>query len=432
MHRLLHFLPIAVLLLVLAVPTGSIVAKEAAAYDLYATTEQGGGFIPIDPLSLAPLAGKPPFAAGVDYPQVAVSTDGSTVVSIDPSQGPLDARITVRDGVLGNVRTRITTQNAVYNPRLSADGSRLVVEPTVTCGPSGCDARTLYTYDTRSGTLVSKAVVDLGDPVWPDMFHPSGHRIYMPFYERLEPPDGGPATPAAAPAAVPGPWPLQIAVFDLDSGEEVDRVTVPDVMAGSWQLSATVQAYVGAHELPAIALSPDGSRIAVVDARSDRLTVLETATMEPVATLAIHEREGLASRLLGWLGLMPQPVSAKVSEGTQLAATFAADGQSLYLTGSTITVGETYEQIEGEGRGLTRIDLESGEIIARSLEGYEMQAIIAAPDGRSVYAVLTNPPWWEGSQAPRYVLARHDAVTLEPLTKRAFDNWIQVLLVSSS
>jgi hypothetical protein len=429
MRRLLHFLPIAVLLFVPAVPTGNIVAKEVAAYDLYATTEQGGGFIPIDPLSLAPLAGKPPFAAGINYPQVAVSTDGMTVVSIDPSQGPLDAWLTVRDGVLGNVRTRITTEQAVYSPRLSADGSRLVVEPTVTCGSSGCDARTLYTYDTRSGTLVSTAVVDLGDPVWPDMLHPSGERIYMPFYERPEPPKAGLGTPPSG--AVPGPWPLQIAVFDLDTGEEVDRMTVPGVMAGAWQVSTTDQMYLGAHVTPAIALSPDGSRIAVVDAMSDRLTLIDTTTMEPVATLAIHERAGLAERLLTWLGIVPQPVAAKVSEGTQIAATFAADGQSLYLTGSEITAGDTYEEIEGVGRGLVRIDLGSGEIVARSLEEYEMQAIIAAPDGRSVYAVLTNPPWWEGSQAPRYVLVRHDAVTLQPLTKRAFDTWIQVLLVPS-
>lgn len=390
-------------------------------FALYVTNDQGRAYRPIDPLSLTDLGDDGAITFDHDWPQLAVSADGSTFVTIDPSQGPLDNWITVRDGVGGPVRQTITPGEAVYNPRLSADGSRLVAEPSVICGPTGCGERTWYTWDTRTAEPLATTRADLGAPVWPDLIDPAGERLYYPFYDRQ-------ASSATANDSS-GPWPLQIAAFDLDTGQEIARASVPGVSAGSWQAESIDQMYVGEMELPAFALSPNGSRFAVIDAALDTLTVLDAGTLAVLETHAIHGPESLTDRLLGWLGLIPQSAQAKVSEGRALHAAWSADGQSLYLTGHEIEVGETMDDVTGRGLGISKIEVATGEITAVALEGRNADFIVPAPDGRSLYVLMPEIPWWDNGGGSAFVLRRLDADSLETMTERRLDAWSQIMLV---
>lgn len=432
-HPVRHRLIATVISVLVALSTATVAANprdsDASAFALYATIDQGQEYRPLDPLTLDDMAGAEPLTFEHEWPQTAVSADGSTFVTINSSQGPLDDWIRVQDGVGGPERLTITPAEAVFNPRLSADGARLVVQPTITCGLTGCGERTWHTYDTRTGELVSTIKSENTDPVWPDMIDPAGTRLYDPFHEQ-PPLRTSTTTPEPGDLSGTGPWPLQIAAYDLGTGEVVARTTVPEVFAGSWQTESIDQMYVGEMLIPAIALSPDGSRIAVVDAAVETLTLLDSATLEVVETHSIHESEGIARRLLGWLGIAPETARAKVSEGRSIRAAFSADGQHLYLTGHEIEVGETVEEITGHGLGLLRIDVRNGEITARAMEGHDAETILPAPDGRSVYVLRPERPWWDNeSQNPTYILQRLDAETLSPLAQRPFTTWPQVMLV---
>ncbi len=392
-------------------------AESAQPFALYVSTDQGRAYQPIDPGSLEDADAGDALTFDHDWPHLTISADGSTSVTIDPSQGPLDNWITVHDGLLGATRLTITVEEAVFNPRLSVDGERLVVEPSLMCGPSGCSPRTLYTYDTRTGELISKTATELTDTVWPDLLAPAGDRLHVPYYER-------------ATGVDTGPWQLWIATFDLESGRVIDRMTVPGVLAGSWQAESIDELYVGETVGPAIALAPDGSRIAVVDAPMQRLTLIDTATLEVVENHEIHAPESATDRLLGWLGIAPQTAEAKVSRGRWLQGVFAADGQHLYLTGHETDVGDTYEEIEGHGFGLMRIDTGSGQITASTLDGLDADLIVPAPDGESVYVLRQEIPWWEyDSVTSSSLVERRDADTLEPMAERRYDAWAQIMLV---
>lgn len=428
-----HALAVAAILIVLALPGAPIAAKphdgDTSHFALYATTNAGREYRPLDPQTLADINDAAPLTFTHEWPNLAVSADGSTFVAINPSQGSLERSIAVHDGVGGHERLAITPDETVYNPRLSADGSRLVVESSMGCGPTGCGARTWYTYDMGSGALVSTTHLDTSDPVWPDMLAPAGNRLYYTFVERTEP-RATPATPMPA-GIVTGPWPLQIATFDLDTGLEMARMTVREVFAGWWQGESINGMYVGEMEVPAIALSPDGSRIAVVDAAIETLTLLDAETLEVTATHSITRPESAWRQdVLEWLGIAPQTAQAKISQGRSVRATFSADGQHLYLTGHELEVGDTIQDFGGHGLGLMRIDVGSGEITAETLAGHDAETIMPAPDGRSIYVMRPAEPWWDNpSSNPNHVLQRLDAETLAPLAERSFAAWPQVMLM---
>lgn len=402
-------------------------ADNTQPFALHVTTNQGKAYQPIDPVSLNDLGDEGPLRFDHDWPHLAVSADGSTFVTINPSQGPLDDWIIVRDGIGGAVRQAITPGEAVYNPRLNADGSRLVAEPSLICGPTGCGERTWYTWDTRTGELLATTRADLGAPVWPDLLDPAGGHLYYAFYEQ---PRSSTSTPLPAEPSAVGPWPLQVASYDLTTGRETARATVPGVSAGSWQVESIDQMYVGEMELPALALSPDGSRLAVIDAALETLTLLDAGTLAVLETHAIHRPEGLADRLLGWLGVAPEAAQAKVSEGRAISATFSPDGDALLVSGYETEVGETIEDITSHGVGLLRIDVDSGEINADSLDGLHAEIVAPSPDGESIYVLRSAQTWWDrANQDPDFILYRLDADSLETIAERHFDAWPRIMLV---
>ncbi len=401
-------------------------ADNAHPFAHYVGTDQGKAYQPVDPVSLENVGAGGALTFDHEWPQLAVSADGSTFATINPSQGPLDRGITVRDGIEGTVIQTITPDEAVFNPRLNADGSRLIAEPTMICGPTGCGERTWYTWDTRTGQLMATTRADLGAPVWPDLVDPAGGHLYYAFYKQ---PGASTSTPESGVSSAVGPWPLQIARYDLTTGLETARITVPEVLAGSWQVESIDQMYVGEMMNPAVALAPDGSRLAVADAAMEQLTIVDAATLTVLDTHTIHRPKGLADRLLGWLGIIPQSAQAKVSEGGSIRATFSADGRHLYLSGHEIDIGKTIDDITGHGMGISKIEVSTGQMTAVTLEGHDAEVMIAAPDGQSLYILMPEQPWWDNGAGSKYLLCRLDAGTLETMSERLFDTWPQIMLV---
>jgi hypothetical protein len=423
-------------MLALGIALGSALAP--AAHSASATTDFGlfvsegerHEYQPLDPATLENRVGESALAFGFDHPSLAVSADGSTSVVIDPSQGSLEGWVSVRDGAFGPERLAIDTDAAIGSPRLSADGTRLVgAMGPYACGPSGCDARQLYLYDTVAGDLIAKTRIDLRRYIGVDLLAPDATRLYVPFVEGLPSPSH-PATPTPPGISETGPWPLRIAAFDLTTGEETGRIAVPDIMAGDWPVEPVDGVYAGAFVMPALALSPDGRTIAVVDAAMETLTLIDAASLEVMATRAIHEPESAVSRVLRWLGVLPESAEAKVANGRSVDATFSADGKALYLTGEELEVGESADDFIGHGFGLLRVEVATGEITARALEGHHPWRVVSSPDGRSVYVVRAATPWWDSDeQQPTDVLQRLDAVTLETLAARDLGEWPDLLLV---
>jgi len=427
-HPVRHALIATVVSIAFALSTATVGANplgdDTQPFALYVSTNQGQAYQSIDLMTLTDLDSASALMFDHDWPELAVSADGSTFVIIEPSRAGLDQWIAVRDGIGGTVRQTITPTETVYGPRLNADGSRVVVRAPHAdpCGPGRCPAQTWHTYDTSTGDLMATIRANDGDPLWPDLIDPAGERLYYPFYDRQ-------ASSSATANDSSGPWPLQIAAFDLDTGQEAATMTVPGVSAGSWQAESIDQMYVGEMELPAVTLSPDGSRLAVIDAALETLTLLDAGTLAVQETHAIHRSESLTDRLLGWLGLVPQSAQAKVSEGRSLRAAWSADGQSLYLTGHEIEVGETMDDITGPGLGISKIDVGTGDVTAVAREGRDADFMVPAPDRRSLYVLMPETPWWDNGGGSAYVLRRLDADSLETMAGRRFDAWPQIMLV---
>ncbi|HVL25770.1 MAG TPA: hypothetical protein VM450_16895 [Thermomicrobiales bacterium] len=418
-----------VVLVLLGWPVGAAAKPHGEAtpamFALYAGGDVSPELRPLDPLSLADRDDIAPLDLQSRWPIVATSADGSTFVIITNEstvndQGGLDdPAIVIRDGVNGPERARIALEGEAFSPLLSADGSRLVVSGGLACGVSGCTDQTWQVYDTTTGKVLA-TITGAGEPVWPNVIDPEGTRLYVPFYAR-------PAEDSA------GPWPLRIAAYDLATGEEAARMTVPDVLAGTWQAGTIDDAPLMRQLTPAIALSPDGAWIAVVDAAVTSLTLIDTGTMTVEAVHEIDRPESVAHRLARWLGLAPQEVSAKGMAGPAASAVFAADGAALYVTGSELRIGDTIESMSGEGMGVRRIDVASGQITAEVLRGQEVTQVLPAPDGNAVYALASVTPWWDSQiGASSYLLRRLDPATLKVTAERVYPQWPQVVMLASA
>jgi hypothetical protein len=432
------------------VPVGSTAASPAEStrpeYALYVAGGLGGPAAPslvrIDPVTLldsadhapAPFARLEAPSAGHDLEWFA-SGDGGTVLAVEnpPAVGgwlnSSDVTYTIFDAASGAVRARFHPPAWVQTPPLvSGDGTRLLVTGVArppsdvpnACWGGSCLAKSWpferrgpapqqdprerlrwYLVDTRDGRLVATMPVPVAAAgPWLD---PAGSRLYV--------------LSASVDTLGVGVGPATVTGFDLESGTETGRDVLPDLLLGLHVEGGQVR-----NDLPGVALSPDGRRLAVVHPDLAAITLIDAERMEIERAVAVHGRESIAARVLAWLGLAPAEVAAKGEPGTTISAVFAADGRSLYVFGYTST---DYE--EGQTLGLRTIDVATGEIVAESKDlatGAEPLAVRPAPDGRSVYVVRATG---DGGDA----LLRLDALTLDLGAQRLFSEDRQVILVSN-
>ena len=377
---------------------------DARPFALYAASVEDPTvpLVPLDPETLADLAGGEPLALTGFVPDVLVSADGSTMVHVE-HEGR--TTIVVSDGVGGTERLRFQPGQPGFGQHLSHDGRRFVTMGPLACSPDGCGTVRWSVFDTGDGRVITTVEGDAHGEMG-SLVDPGVERLYQLTYDRR---DGNDDV---------GPWPVEVVAFDLTTGEEVGRLAVLGVLGGSWWTRSIDGVPVGDRLTPAIALSPDGARLLVVDAATDQLTTIDAATMRVEGTRALSRPKGVAHRALRWLGIAPRTAVAKVSAGRWLDATFAPDGQHLYLWGAETDVGTAVDDIETTGLGIMRVHVESGEVRDEAPGGMMIQEVVPAPDD-TVYLHGSDPP-----RGGRYSGAEHllrlDSQSLETLAEREY------------
>jgi len=352
-----------------------------------------------------------------------LSEDGSTFVLSGN-----DGTIVVRDGLMGPERLRFFPDGTVGELALSRDGRRLVATVVADYSSANLKLPAWKVFDTADGRLLATVENDeSGDP-WEEWVVDAGaQRLY-----RLAYADG-----VAAGAQGAGPYPTVLIANDLVTGAEVGRLDLPGVRAGWWQSEETV-AIGGGQEpltealLPAVAVSHDGRRLAIVHADEDALTVVDTERLAIEATQTLARSASVLHRLVALLPLVPQSASAKTLEGTMLQAVFAPDGRHLYVFGVTSGV-ESGEPIF-HGLGLRVVDVESGEVEAVAFDGMPIERVVPSPDGGSLYVAgpaLDSADAESDTAMVPYLIWRVDAETLEVVAERSFTGWRWFLMRSA-
>ncbi|MDQ3513888.1 MAG: hypothetical protein M3462_09530 [Chloroflexota bacterium] len=340
-----------------------------------------------------------------------IRQDGSTMVQVEHGD---QTTIAVSDGVGGAERLRFPPDRPVHDQHLSRDGSRLVTVGTMSCDPSGCTAAEWTVFDTGDGHVISRVEGDTHGYGSDSLVDPEARRLYQ-----LIPIRGDEAE---------GPWPVAIVAFDLTTGKEIQRLAVPGVRGGNWWTRSVDDVLVGDQITPAVALSPDGAHLAVVDAETDQLTMIAAATMTVEGTQQLARAESLGHRVLGWLGIMPQTAEAKVTAGRWLDATFAADGEHLYLWGTESELGDSVEDIEMNGLGVMLVHVESGEILVEALGGMMVQAVVPAPDDDTVYLRGMSTPRGGRFSGIEH-LWRLDSQSLKTLAERDYRAYFEIAVL---
>lgn len=406
--RRLHRVPLATVALLLVTALRSAApatpanagAPNSSPFILYALAANSQQYLPLDPASLADMPGAQPIGVDELYGRL-LSEDGSTLVTL-PDRRTI---VVSPDGPTGAERRRFDSPEPVYLARLSRDGSRLVTGIPMNCGSSSCPAPIFRLYDTRDGRLVTTLTGARLE--YSGLFiDPDARRLYTTWFNR-----GGQRE---------GSWPLQIAAFDLSTGNQLASLTLPNVVYTEGPTRTVDQMPVARTFVPATVFSPDGTRFAAIDATTDELTVVDTATLTVAATRTIHRTESLAHRAARWLGLAPVPAAAKTMDGRYLDAVFSVDARYLYLWGVDGSVDDVSGVSTGHGLGLNAIDVASGEIVASALADHYVSDVVPAPDGGGLYVVDSAVvPWTVDHEVP-YRLSRLDTHTLRSQAEREY------------
>jgi hypothetical protein len=343
-----------------------------------------------------------------------LSADGSTGVTIEYTRGrasldPEHLWIVVYDLGSGAERNRFHPPASAFISDLSADGRRLLLRPDPFPPNSYPPAVEYYLVDTASGEQLAH-LQDETNACFRQRAHldPAGQRLYCLVDPALMETDG--------------PQPLHLAVYDLKSGQKTAEIEVPQALIGG---TNTERNGLPLEEFlePSLVLSPNGKRLAIAHAESDRITLIEAQELAVERTFSLKRSVSL------WELLAPDVAYAKGEmSGTIRQAAFSPDGALLYVF--THQVLATNEE-PPEARGLWLVDLKREIITAETLHEYQIQWIEAAPDGY-VYVFGTTDerllPFQIREDSPSK-LWRLDDRTLEIVVERDFTGFRQGLLV---
>ena len=365
-------------------------------------------FVPLD-AALAPSGEEP-------LPPMWLPAGGAIGVSTEHTSGranpdPATTWIVVHDLPGGGERGRFHPPVSGHPAGISAGGSRLLWQPfpPVTAYPPPLE---YYVLDTAAGSVLGH-VQDENNACFRQsaLFDPQMKRLICV---------ADPALVSPLEAS-----PLRLVAYDVASGARAAELELPDVLVGMTAAQETNAGIVQTFLEPAVAFSPDGRTLVVVDAASERITLIDAASL--AVERSFTPRRGL--RVWDLLGLGVSPAAAKgVARGTLRHAVFSDDGRLLYVFSQIMREeGET-----GEG-GLRVIDLERERLAADALGGYQVQWVLPAPDG-TVYAFGTTgellAPHQIVEDAPS-MLWRLDGRTLAVLAERPFVGYRGGRLISA-
>lgn len=384
---------------------------------------------PMDPMSLADTGAPMSLATGsATDTSFLLSADGSTALlghfTIEGTNWSLNLR--VLDAETGAERAAFPIEGRdAYVVSLSRDGGRVVVSTTEYDKRARLYATVWTVHDTRTGKPISSFDFTHRDGQWFTAYVDGAAEHMWLQSSTVDAPNY---------STKPKLGSLVLQHIDLASGREVGRLTLGSVEVGMVERDETVdQAPVFESVYPAIALAPDGRTLAIVEAASEEVILLDGMTMTRIDTFAVREPASLARRLLGWTGLLPANANAKLQVGEWRNVTFSADGESLYLTGGRGELtGDTYEDYEAEWLGIRRVDLDTGEIEAAALDGGQVDQIIPTASG-DLYLLGPERPWtdMETTPSPRLVY-RLDGESLKVEANRPLPTTVWQVLVTDS
>jgi dipeptidyl aminopeptidase/acylaminoacyl peptidase len=389
-------------------------------YTVYLATQwsgesPGNSLVPLDPETLDELPGAKALESRL------FSVDGSTAVDMEYLRGranpdPEDSWIVVYDLLSGAERNRFHPPASAFVSGISEHGSRLLLRPNPHTYTSSHYPPTVewYVVDTSNGELLVH--LEDGDNACfrqQAHFDPAGRRIYCVVDPDLTEPRK--------------PEPMRIVAYDVESGLRAGEVELPGVLIGGEGTERNGQLVEEFLE-PAVALSPDGGRLAVVHADSDEITLIDARSLSVEKGISL----GTGVNLWESLGFVPAIAHAKGEmEGTIRQAVFSPDGQRLYVFTQEIVPEAADPPAE---RGLWLVDLARGDIAAQALPEYQVQWLRPAPDG-TVFAFGTTDerllPFEIRSNSPS-MLWRLDDQTLEILAERALTGYRRGVVVEGA
>ncbi|HET8626363.1 MAG TPA: hypothetical protein VFL91_03035 [Thermomicrobiales bacterium] len=340
-------------------------------------------FRPIDPGTLADAPAAAPWRIeGLTYGNFTrlASADGSTLAVMQYTGGLADAPdVTIRilDARTGAERVRFRTPFPVEMSGLTADGSRLLG-----CGPAYHPDPHYLVWDTTDGRLVATVPLRLTDVT----IAPDGRRLYG----LLLPQHGASAT---------------LVAWDIAAGRETGRRQFDRAALAS-----------------PLAISPDGSLLAALDAGGDRFTLLDARRLQVLRSGALVRAPGVAAPAA------PRPAAGETLQSTGWLLQFSPDGRYLYAWGEEewrIDAGRAdYRPL-----GLRAIDVARATVVAAVPTPQPLAWLAVGPDG-AVYTLDTPL----GSLAPRgpATLSRRAPRTLAVTAAREFpaalpDTWLVFL-----
>jgi hypothetical protein len=208
---------------------------------------------------------------------------------------------------------------------------------------------------------------------------------------------------------------IAVVAHDLTSGKRSDRQSLRR-LGGQFADPTLLQGIeVEDQTPPALALSPDGGQLAVIQADGLAVTRLDARSLvvesrielEPlVATLTTVPPNPSPARPL------PERAVGSAPEFEWLPV-YAADGRHLFLTGrGTVAQGDRPDR----NVPLQRVDLETGAVEARS-QPFSFVVVAVAPDGASLYVYRSNLVRTDNGRVviQESRIERLDAETLTPL-----------------
>ncbi|HEV2013638.1 MAG TPA: hypothetical protein VGR77_07130 [Candidatus Dormibacteraeota bacterium] len=326
-----------------------------------------------------------------------VAADGSTLVEID-YHGDGTALARVVDARTGAMRKSFPLPFGSM-PELTPDGSKLLVIDST--------GQSWRMFDTRDGRQTAKLETGT-DPccgsfgAWIDS---SGRLLYRV----LVPGSGinaiGPVTPL-------------LVRYDLQAGRETGRLKLDGVEAGVWQSGRSIGSEpVLASFTPGVAISPDGSQLAVLYADGGRLMTVDTTSMKVTSSRQLVAPSAPTS----WFNPGRVDAYAKYDEGVQWDLTYSPDGRQLVAAARQNTV-DNNGNFSSHGLGLRAIDLQRAVIVAEA-PNIEVGQLFYAPDGAAIYVEAYVDP-------SHMALLRLEPSTLAVAARREFTGPRQILLLA--
>jgi hypothetical protein len=366
----------------------------------------GSGWIQIDPDNLQDLSRKPfldiaPSLANSSATMV--SHDGSTIVVSDYGQGSV--KHSVYDGRTGRLRGFFVPEVSMVLDSLSADGRFAL-------GRAG---------DNRTPMTGQKFVVSLADGHVVRSVPPTGE--IGTIQRQLLAPDLSAIYYVVTPsgildAPVPRTVAYSLVVQSTVSGFLSGPISLPGIAAAT-VVSGAAGAPTVLDLRPAVAISPDGTRLAALSGGRTLVTV-DTRTLA-VTELAVHRKTSLFDLL------RPLVAEAKVpSDEERVSAAFTPDGRSL-ISFVTLMHYEEARPPTLTTRGIERIEVATGLITAEALAAEGIYGLAILPDGRSVYLIVRAMD----SPTPIYLLRRLDAQTLELKAERGLPDYAELELLAA-